>query len=118
MICLRARLVAGDRFPWLRLKLTSKGPVEDFFQELDDMKFSLIVIGQPSPYEEALDLGGLLRTHLIPVDPINDVELARMHIPQPSFYLLRPDGHVGLCGARLEVGAVKRYLSECLRLAA
>ena len=51
---------------------------------------------------------------MLPADPANDAELARAHIPQPSFYLLRPDGHVGLCGARLEPGAVTRYLSDRL----
>ncbi len=107
----------GDRFPWLRLKLRANGPVEDLFQKLDDTQFNLIVIGQPSPPEGSLDLGALFRIHAIPADPINDVELARKQIPQPSFYLVRPDGHVGLCGARLEAAAVKRYVSEHLRLA-
>ena len=106
----------GDRFPWLRLKFRANGSVEDLFQKLDDTQFSLIVIGQPAPPEGALDLGDLFRIYVIPVDPINDVELARKQIPQPSFYLVRPDGHIGLCGARLEAAAVKRYLSERLRL--
>ena len=108
----------GDRFPWLRLKFRANGSVEDLFQKLDDTQFSLIVIGQPAPPEGALDLGDLFRIYVIPVDPINDVELARKQIPQPSFYLVRPDGHIGLCGARLEAAAVKRYLSERLRPAA
>ena len=43
---------AGDRFPWLRLKFQANGPVEDLFQKLDDTRFNLIVIGQPSPPEE------------------------------------------------------------------
>src|SRR6266446_3832958 len=102
----------GDRFPWLRLKFRADGSVEDLFQKLDDTQFDLIVIGQPSPPEGTLNLGGLLRIHVIPVDPINDVELARIQIPQPSFYLVRPDGHVGLCGVRLEAAAVERYVSE------
>ena len=108
----------GDRFPWLRLKFRADGPVEDSFQQLDDTQFNLIVIGQPSPPAGALDLGGLLRIHAIPVDPVNDAELARAQIPQPSFYLVRPDGHVGLCGIGLEAAAVHRYVSERLRLGA
>jgi len=55
---------------------------------------------------------------VIPDDPANDRELARVRIPRPSFYLLRPDGHVGLSGDRLDAAAVTRYLSERLYLGA
>jgi 2-polyprenyl-6-methoxyphenol hydroxylase-like FAD-dependent oxidoreductase len=109
---------AGDRFPWLRLKLRANGSVEDLFEKLDDTQFNLIVIGQSLPPAGTMNLGDLLRIHVIPADPVNDVELARTRIPQPSFYLVRPDGHVGLCGVRLDVAAVKRYVSECLHLRA
>jgi hypothetical protein len=106
---------AGDRFPWLRLKFRPDGPVEDAFEKLDDRHFNLIVIGE-HPGEGAPDLGGLMRTHAVPIDSANQTELARAGIPQPSFYLVRPDGHVGLCGNRLEAAAVKRYVAESLRL--
>ena len=103
---------AGDRFPWLRLKLTAGGPAEDFFGKLDDTRFNLVVIGQPAPAASALPLGPLLRVQLVPADPANDVELARARVPRTSFYLLRPDGHVGLCGVRCDAAAVAGYLSE------
>jgi hypothetical protein len=107
---------AGDRFPWLRLKLQANGPVDDLFQKLDDTRLNLIVMGQLSPAEGALDLGDLLRIHAIPVDPFNDAELARAQVPRPSFYLVRPDGHIGLCGVSLDAAAATRYVSEHLRL--
>jgi 2-polyprenyl-6-methoxyphenol hydroxylase-like FAD-dependent oxidoreductase len=107
----------GDRFPWLRLRLQATGALEDLFQAFDDLHFHLIVIGQPVPAEVSLNLGDLLRVHLISSNPVNDAELARVQIPRPSFYLLRPDGHVGLCGPRLDPAAVKRYVSERLHLA-
>lgn len=68
------------------------------------------------PPVAALGLGGLLRVLTIPADPINEAELERVQIPRPSFYLLRPDGHVGLCGVQLEAAAVARYAAERLRL--
>jgi len=108
----------GDRFPWLRLKFHANGIVEDLFEKIDDTQFNLIVIGQPVPPEGAVDLGDLLRIHVIPVDPINDAEFARAQIPKPSFYLVRPDGHIGLCGVCLDAVALKRYLSGRLRLGA
>jgi 2-polyprenyl-6-methoxyphenol hydroxylase-like FAD-dependent oxidoreductase len=107
---------AGDRFPWLHLKFRPDGETEDLFQRLDDTQFNLIVVGQPAPPEDALGFGDMLRVHAVPADPANDRELARVEIPQPSFYLLRPDGHVGLCGCRLDAADLRRYASETLHL--
>ncbi len=107
---------AGDRFPWLRLKLSPNGPVEDFYGKLDDTRFTLLLIGQPAPSAGVPGLGDLLRTHVVPSDPANDRELTRAQIPRPAFYLLRPDGHVGLTGIRLEAAALTRYVSERLNL--
>jgi hypothetical protein len=72
------------------------------------------VIGQPAPPGGAPGLGDLLRTLVVPGDPANDRELTRARIPRPAFYLLRPDGHVGLAGTCLEGAAVARYVSERL----
>jgi hypothetical protein len=107
---------AGDRFPWLRLKLSANSPTEDFFGTLDDTRFTLILIGQAAPPGGVPGLGDLLRTHVVPSDPANDRELTRVHIPRLAFFLLRPDGHVGLAGIRLDVAAVTRYVSERLHL--
>ena len=101
---------AGDRFPWLHLKLQPGGPGEDLFRKLDDTRFNLLAIGQPAPPAAALGVGDLIRVHAIPDDPVNTTELARVHITGPAFYLLRPDGHVGLAGRELEAAAVTRYL--------
>jgi 2-polyprenyl-6-methoxyphenol hydroxylase-like FAD-dependent oxidoreductase len=102
---------AGDRFPWLQLRFSGGGPVEDLFGKLDGLGFHLLVAGQPAPVP-----GDLVRVLEIPANPENDAELARAGIPATSFYLLRPDGHVGLCGARIDAGQVERYLSERLNI--
>jgi 2-polyprenyl-6-methoxyphenol hydroxylase-like FAD-dependent oxidoreductase len=102
---------AGDRFPWLQLKWRAGGPVEDLFTKLDDTRFNLLVFGQSASLEGAAARDDL-RVSIIPDDPHNAGELVRARIPAASFYLLRPDGHVGLAGIRLEPGAVARYLSE------
>jgi hypothetical protein len=107
---------AGDRFPWLRLKLSANGPVEDLYGKLDDTRFNLIVIGQAAPPNGVPDLGDLLRTHVVSSDPSNDRELSRAQIPRTAFYLLRPDGHIGLSGIHLETAAVARYVRERLNL--
>ncbi len=107
---------AGDRFPWLKLKLEPNGAVEDLFAKLDDTRFNLILFGQPAPSEGDPGLGELLRIYAVPDDRGNDVELSRAQIPRPSFYLLRPDGHVGLCGTRVDPTALARYVFERLRL--
>jgi 2-polyprenyl-6-methoxyphenol hydroxylase-like FAD-dependent oxidoreductase len=103
---------AGDRFPWLHLRFSPGAPVEDAFQKLDDTKFNLVVVGQPAP--APVLSGELLAIHEIPPDPANDKELARAHIPGVSFYLVRPDGHVGLCGRRLDAGVLEGYFARRL----
>jgi hypothetical protein len=108
---------AGDRFPWLRLKLRLSGPTEDLFQTLDDTRINLIVIGQPYPAAIGADLNDeLLRVHVIPDHPGNDKELAHAQIPRTSFYLVRPDGYIGLCGGPLDVPAIEDYLARTMRL--
>ena len=103
---------AGDRFPWLRLKFQANGPVEYLFDKLEDTRFHLIVIGQPALSEREMAFADMLCTHVIPADPVNEEELARTQIPGLSFYLLRPDGHVGLAGTRLEANAVTQYFVD------
>jgi hypothetical protein len=96
----------------LHLRLESGGPAEVVFAKLDDERFHLLSFGQRAelpPY--AADL---LRAWSVPSDPANEEVLARAGIAQPSFYLLRPDGHVGLAGTRLDVDQIRRYLAERL----
>ena len=61
-------------------------------------------------------LSALVQVHVVAADPANDEELARAQIPQPSFYLLRPDGHIGFAGTRVDAAAVNDYLSRRLHL--
>ena len=60
--------------------------------------------------------GDLLRTYVVPSDPANGPELARARIPRMAFYLLRPDGHIGLAGIHLDTEAVNRYVEGRLHL--
>ena len=74
------------------------------------------MIGQSAPPGGIPELGELVRIHELPSDPANDRELARAKIPRVSFYLLRPDGHVGLAGTRLDAAAATGYVSERLHI--
>jgi len=104
--------VAGDLFPWLKIRFRESGPGEDLFEKLDDTRFNLLAIGQAAPSTESLGFGDLMRVHEIPDDSSNANELARVGISGPAFYLLRPDGHVGLAGSRIDANTVRRYLEE------
>lgn len=103
---------AGDRFPWLKVRLREGGPPEDLFDALDDQQFNLLLIGKPWTGDAPRSAGRLVRTYRVPADAADQPALAGVHIPVPSFYLLRPDGHVGLAGTRLDPGAITRYLDE------
>lgn len=107
---------AGDRFPWVRLRFSKGGAIEDLFARLDDLRFNLIVVGQLLSPDVLGNLGDLVRAHTVADDPANDQELDRARIPMPSFYLLRPDGHVGLAGQRPDAGVFGRYLAEGVQL--
>ncbi len=107
---------AGDRFPWMKLQLEAGGSVEDLFQALDDTRCNLLVFGQAVP--PLPDMDGLLKVHAIPTTTGNDAEQARAHVPRTAFFLLRPDGHVGLSGRAIDAAAVRRYFAENLALRA
>jgi 2-polyprenyl-6-methoxyphenol hydroxylase-like FAD-dependent oxidoreductase len=104
---------AGDRFPWLRIKIGEEGALKDLDREIDDTCFTLLLFGQSAAAPPA---GSLVRTLVIADDAANGAELRRATISGPSFYLLRPDGHVGLCGGPFDVAAVATYLAEKVHL--
>jgi hypothetical protein len=106
---------AGDRFPWLRLVFAPGEAAEDLFARLDDTRFTLLLFGQPAPAPSesgALSPSEPIAIHVLPNDPVNERALAAAGIRRPSFYLLRPDGHVGLIGLDFEAAAVTSYLAE------
>jgi len=95
---------AGERFPWLRT----------VWQRLDDRVFNLLVVGQPMP--QGID-SERLRVHRVGDEVADRADLLSAAIAVPSFWLLRPDGHVGLCGTAVDRGAVERYFAEHLHVA-
>ena len=102
----------GERFPWMKLRMKQNGPVEDLFQALDDRHFNLLLFGQPDALAQTpIDMCPLVRPHAIPVDAGNAAELARMNVPSPSYFLLRPDGHIAASGAKFDALAVERFLA-------
>lgn len=104
--------MAGDRFPWMQLRFRADEPMKDLFQMLDDTSFNLLMIGQSISAARVPVSAGLLRTLEIPWDADNASEFGHVGISGPCFYLLRPDGHVGLAGTRMDAVEVSRYLSE------
>jgi len=99
----------GDRFPWLRLQASADSPVEDLFGKLDDTRFNLIAFGQQPLNTLTSAFGDLLRVFEFPALPENRHQLARVDIPERSYYLLRPDGHVGLAGIDVDSRRVAQY---------
>ena len=105
--------LAGERFPWMHLVLHPEGDAEDLYRHLDDTAFNLLLFGQPPFVAGRLErLGRLLALHAVPEHAENVAALARAKVPTPSAYLLRPDGHVALCGPRLDAERIERYLRE------
>jgi len=105
---------AGDRFPWLKLQFNAQAAAEDLFERIDDTRFHLLAFGAPPPDLSMLPLAHMLDISVVPGTPGNDTERARVGIASPSFYLLRPDGHIALCGQRLDADKIGRYLVDRL----
>ena len=102
---------AGDRFPFLQLRMSPPAAAENFFRRLDDTCFNLVLIGTSSNELKLQEFGNLLAVHEVPINAENEKELGRAHISVPSFYLLRPDCYIGLAGARFDAAIVSRYLT-------
>jgi hypothetical protein len=66
--------------------------------------------------EGVIGPSNLFRTFAVPIDPANAQELIRVQIPQLSFFLVRPDGYIGLCGSRFEPDSFRAYVSQNLHL--
>ena len=108
---------AGDRFPWLKLETAPGAPPQSLFDRLDDRRMQLVLFGQPAPPElEAGGWNGLLAVQAIPDTPANDRELAAARIEKPSFYVVRPDGYIGLAGMRAEPAVIARWARQRVRL--
>ena len=107
---------AGDRFPWLMLKMQPFGRPVDIFSKLDDRRFNLLVFGSRERNVKLENLSHLVTPWFIPDDAENKAKLERSGIPEASFFLVRPDGHIGLCGATAASAGVRDYLSDCVKL--
>ena len=104
----------GDRFPWLRLRFAAGAPAEDLFAKLDDTRFNLLLVGQPAPGAVPFALRDILQIHEIPAGRDNERELRRAGIQSPAYFLLRPDGHIGLAGVEAASRRIERYFTDCL----
>jgi 2-polyprenyl-6-methoxyphenol hydroxylase-like FAD-dependent oxidoreductase len=77
-------------------------------------KFALVVkcdahVSLLDTYEQ--EMGDIVRAHTISESPANESEQKRVGIAVCAFYLLRPDGHVGLAGKEVDAAAIKSYLT-------
>jgi hypothetical protein len=92
----------------MKLRLKADGPQQDSIRDLDNTSFNLLVFGQSTP--ESAQLPNLLRIYEVPSEPGNDAALARAGIPRRSFYLVRPDGYIALCGQEVNSATLAKYL--------
>ena len=79
---------------------------------LDDRCFNVLVFGQPAPTSSIVGGGERLRMLAIPDGGSNRTALAGVGIGGQAFYLVRPDGHIGLAGTRFDEAAVARYFAD------
>ncbi len=107
---------AGDRFPWLKVVLSKGGPLEDLYDKLDDTRFTLLVLGVALPPETISLLRKMADVIVIPSGGRNAEAFAAAGLQAGSYYLLRPDGHIGLCGEQPDLATIERYLASKIGL--
>ena len=83
----RQRAARRRSFSMAAAQATGERPVEDMFRKLDDTRFNLIVIGQPSPSEEALGPGDMLG--IPPFQPMPSTTWNVTSANTPTFILSR-----------------------------
>jgi hypothetical protein len=97
----RAGLVnGGDRLPW------TGETGADNFAPLQSFDWQLHVYGEPDP-----GLDGACGDLDLPLHVFAwDEAAARAGLEKDAYYLVRPDGYVGLASAAQDVAALQRYL--------
>ena len=109
--------IAGDRFPWLHIALAEHGQATDLFKLLDDTRFNVLVFGNHAASGQvAPAIADLVCVHAIPDTTENRRATSAANITWPTFYLLRPDGHVGLKGGQLQWADLQDYFSARVHL--
>jgi 2-polyprenyl-6-methoxyphenol hydroxylase-like FAD-dependent oxidoreductase len=103
---------AGDRFPWMHLSFRAEGPPEDVFQKMDDRRFTLLVFGQHGPRAGLAGFNDLVDVHAVPNTPGNALALEAASIEGPSYYLIRPDGHIAMAGLRFDEAEVRLWFAD------
>ena len=102
----------------MQLKFSADGEPEDLFARLMDTNLNLILVGEHPAVDVSKAFEGIISELPIPADPFNLEVLAGCGIPSQAFYLLRPDGHIGLAGRELDHTLLSRYLKDflCLKI--
>lgn len=110
---------AGDRFPWLHLAFADSAQAMDVHERLVDTRFHLLLVGEENAgsldaLAAASDFDGMLRRDRVVATEANVAALAAAGIPVPSYFLVRPDGHIGLAGRRFDESRLRAYMTDAI----
>ena len=120
----QAAVHAGDRLPWLRLRLNDGG-VHDVYTWLRDGTFHLLLFAPDAELVATARAWAAanaipVRLQVVPADAHNASEWAQHGIAIPCAWLARPDGYLGWCGAASDAAllaqALQNYFTQCLHI--
>ena len=114
--CPTMRHVPGTAFPGSSSRLRPAAPARTCSQALDDTQFTLLLFGQELTGRIAGSRKPAAHRSKFPSTPSTIRNFAARMSREPSFYLLRPDGYVGLAGTIADRNAITRYLNDSLHL--
>ena len=112
---------AGDRMPWLQLRLNDEIAPSDLYLQMSGSCFHLILWRQDSASVAELHAltklqPNLLKILLIQDAPGNAIALKQHAISGPCALLVRPDGYIGFTIRHVSGAALQHYFEDVLRV--
>jgi hypothetical protein len=116
-----ADIFAGDRMPYLRVKLANVSEAMSIYKLLESPKFTILILGKTE--KEALDLKERIflvvqesqfQVYHLPLNLENEALIKRLGIRNQAIMLVRPDNYIAYLNTNMRLGDLFNFLKDKL----